>query len=290
MTNYIDAHHHLWDLSAVRYTWLMEKGVRRFFGDPTSIQRDYLLDEHRQSASRHGFARSVHIQVGVVDALEEAMWVDAVATANPDWPMKQVVFCDLTAPTRSAQLEAFQQLSSVVGVRQIVGRSAAEDAQTDTNTLIADPAFLDGLQEVAARGMRFDLQLTPPLIEATARLFEKIPNLPVALCHAGSPHDRSNAGLSTWSQALQHLSALPQFCCKISGLGMFHHGWRGDVFRPIVETCLEQFGAERCMFGSNFPVCSLTSDYATLFDAIRTLVPVDMQAQVFSRTAEKFYF
>ena len=67
----IDAHHHLWDLNAVRYTWLMERGVKRFFGDPTSIQRDYLLAEHRTLAASHGVSASVHIQVGVVDALEK---------------------------------------------------------------------------------------------------------------------------------------------------------------------------------------------------------------------------
>ena len=58
----IDAHHHLWDLNAVDYPWLMEKGKKRFFGDPTPIQRDYLIDEHQKLASVHGFTGSVHIQ------------------------------------------------------------------------------------------------------------------------------------------------------------------------------------------------------------------------------------
>jgi len=47
----IDAHHHLWDLSAAHYPWLMAKGVDRFFGDPTSIQRNYLLNEFRRDAA-----------------------------------------------------------------------------------------------------------------------------------------------------------------------------------------------------------------------------------------------
>ena len=49
----IDAHHHLWDLNAVRYTWLMERGVKRFSAT-TSIQRDYLLAEHRTLAAPRG--------------------------------------------------------------------------------------------------------------------------------------------------------------------------------------------------------------------------------------------
>ena len=232
----------------------------------------------------------MHIQVGVVDAYEEAQWVDAVAATAPQWPMKQVVFCDLTAPDRSAQLDAFQTLPSVVGVRQILGRSAEEDAKTGTNDLISNPIFLEGLREVADRGLRFDLQLTPPLIQAAGDLFAKVPSLPVALCHAGSPHDRSVDGLAAWAESLPQLATLPNVACKISGLGMFDHGWQGDAFRPIVDACLSAFGANRTMFGSNFPVCSLTSDYKTLFNAVHGLVPAEERGQVFHDTARAFYF
>ncbi len=69
----IDCHHHMWDLSAVCYPWLMAKGESRFFGDPTAIQRDYLVDEFREEASASGFAASVHIQVGAADPLGRAM-------------------------------------------------------------------------------------------------------------------------------------------------------------------------------------------------------------------------
>ena len=288
--NRIDAHHHLWDLNAVRYTWLMERGVKRFFGDPTSIQRDYLLAEHQGMARPHGFSASVHIQVGVVDALEEARWVDAVALANPDWPMKQVVFCDLTADDLDDQLDAFQALDSVVGVRQIVGRSAEEDAKSGTNALLGDPAFVEGLKKAAARGLSFDLQLTVPVMQAAAEVFAQVPELKVALCHAGSPHDRSAQGLARWSEGLKALSALDNISCKISGLGMFAHGWQAGDFGAIVETVLDQFGAQRSMFGSNFPVCMLTSDYAALVQEIERHVPAADQARVFGGTAKAFYF
>ena len=283
----IDAHHHLWDLSAVHYPWLMAKGVERFFGDPTPIQRDYLLDEFRGDAT--GFRASVHIQVGAEDGLAEAKWVQSVADANSDWPMAQVVFCDLTADDLDAQLDIFQSLSSVRGVRQIVGRSPGEDAATGTNALLGDPRFLDGLREVGRRGLSFDLQLIPDLMEATAKVLEKTPETQVALCHAGSPYDRSSEGLDQWAGHLTLLSELPQITCKLSGLGMFDHAWTTDSIRPIVETCLEQFGPARCMFGSNFPVDRLNTSYARLFDAYRSIVDQKDWPQVFHGTAAKFY-
>ncbi|MEM8582410.1 MAG: amidohydrolase, partial [Pseudomonadota bacterium] len=163
----IDAHHHLWDLAAVDYPWLNARGVRRFFGDPTPIQRDYLIDEFQRDAK--GFKASVHIQVGAADPLAEATWVQAVADANPDWPLAQVAFCDLTEPQAEASLDQLQSLPSVRGVRQIVGRAPQEDAATGTNDLLDTPGFADGLNRLVARGLSFDLQLIPELYTAMAR-------------------------------------------------------------------------------------------------------------------------
>ncbi|KMW57893.1 hypothetical protein AIOL_002861 [Candidatus Rhodobacter oscarellae] len=285
----IDAHHHLWDLSAVDYPWLMERGARRFFGDPTPIQRDYLIEEFRAEAAAQGFAGSVHIQVGAADGWAEARWVQGVADANPDCPLAQVVFCDLTSDGLSAQLDRFQTLASVRGVRQILGRAPGEDAVTGTNALLADPRFLAGVQEAGRRGLSFDLQLIPELMARTARVLQEAPGTQVALCHAGSPHDRSADGLARWAEQLKALSALPHVTCKLSGLGMFQHDWTQQDFAPIVATCLEQFGPERCMFGSNFPVDSLYSDYAALARAMRELVPQAAHQLVFGGTAQGFY-
>lgn len=289
MTYYIDAHHHLWDLSAVNYPWLMEKGAVRFFGDPTPIQRNYLIDEFRSAAAAESIVASVHIQVGAADPWVEAAWVQSVADSNPDWPMAQVVFCDLTSDDLETRLDQFQSLSTVRGVRQIVGRAPGEDAKTGTNDLLDDPRFLQGLRIAASRGLSFDLQLIPELMDKTARVLKQVPDLKVALCHAGSPHDRSDAGLNSWASSQSKLSSLDNISCKLSGLGMFDHTWTKERIAPIVTTCLDQFGPERCMFGSNFPVDSLYSDYRTLFSAIEQLVPREFRCHVFRTTAAEFY-
>ena len=285
----IDAHHHLWDLQAVHYPWLMEKGVRRFFGDPTPIQRDYLLPEFRGDAAQMGFTGSVHIQVGAADGLAEARWVDQQAQANPDWPLAQVVYCDLSDPDLSSQLDQFQQLGSVRGVRQIIARAAAEDARSGTRQLLRSNAFKEGLQEIGRRGLSFDLQLVPEVMEETAELLQAVPETPVALCHAGSPQDRSAAGLARWADQLAALAGLPQIICKLSGLGMFQPDWQEADFRPIIDSCLDQFGPARCAFGSNFPVDSLYSDYARLFHAYQSLIPEAWHRPVFLENAARFY-
>ena len=290
MMKRIDSHHHLWDLKAVHYPWLMEFGKPRFFGDPTPIQRDYLLEEHRAISQNHGFAASVHIQVGADDGLAEARWVDQVAHANTDWPMVQVAFCDLTASDRESQLDQFQALASVVGVRQIVGRSPEEDAKNGTNALIADPEFKSGLHSLASRGLSFDLQLIPELMEPMGEVLAQVPSLKVVLCHAGSPYDRSSKGIAKWAAGLTHLSALSNVSCKLSGLGMFDHEWTAEAVCPIANIVMDQFGPDRVMFGSNFPVCSLSSTFDDLMERHMAIVPIEHHGKVFHDNAARFYF
>ena len=286
----IDAHHHLWDLNAVDYPWLMEKGKKRFFGDPTPIQRNYLIDEHIKLAAALGFKASVHIQVGAADGLEEAKWVNKIVSENQSWPMAQVAFCDLSGDKKEIHLDELQKLSSVVGVRQIIGRSPAEDSSSKTNELLTSDSFMKGLQSISDRGLSFDLQIIPELSETCAAVFSQFPNLQVILCHAGSPYNRTEEGITSWSSDLDHLSKLSNVSCKLSGLGMFDHKWTQTTVAPIVTTVMEQFGPARVMFGSNFPVDSLSSSFKALFERLTSIIDEKYFEDVFFKTAQRIYF
>ena len=286
----IDAHHHLWDLDAVDYPWLMEKGKKRFFGDPTSIQRNYTIDEHIELAGAHGFKASVHIQVGAANALEEAKWVDKIAKQNPSWPMVQVAFCDLSLDDCEHQLDELQKLSSVVGVRQIIGRSPLEDTISGTNTLLESDEFKAGLQSISDRGLSFDLQIIPELSEKCAAVFSQFQDLKVILCHAGSPYNRSTKGIAAWAEDLKHLSNLENVSCKLSGLGMFEHNWTETSVKPIAKTVINQFGPKRVMFGSNFPVDSLSSSFDDLYTRLNNIIGIKNTEDIFFQTAQRTYF
>ena len=112
----IDAHHHLWDLSAVHYPWLSEKGIVRFFGDPSSIQRDYLLPEFRADAEAMGFGASVHIQVGAADPWAEARWVHSVADQFKTMERQAWSFCSLTRLSKRARHLIFVMKKRVIAV------------------------------------------------------------------------------------------------------------------------------------------------------------------------------
>ncbi|MCY4307916.1 MAG: amidohydrolase family protein [Rhodobacteraceae bacterium] len=286
----IDAHHHLWDLNKVDYPWLMESGKERFFGNPEPIQRNFLIEEFRAKANNEGFEGSVHVQVGAADGLEEARWIQEVAYSNPDWNLVQVAFCDLTSSTRESVLEEYSDLSTVVGIRQIVGRSDEEDRLSGTNNLLYDSEFSRGLETIAKLGFSFDLQLTPPLMAAAASIFSRIPELNVILCHAGSPKAARGEEFKIWKEGISELATLPNMSCKISGLPMFFRENDTGVYQPIIDTCLQSFGATRCIFGSNFPVDSLYKNYGTLVDGYEACIPEELHSRIFGRNAWNTYF
>ncbi|MEO1596440.1 MAG: amidohydrolase family protein [Pseudomonadota bacterium] len=289
----VDAHHHLWDLSVCHYPWLMAKGVRRFFGDPTPIQQDYGVDDLRADAAPYEIEASVHIQVGVSpeDVVHETRWVQSIADAC-GLPDAIVAYCDLDRADAPRVIEEHAAYPRFRGLRQIIGRSDAEDAVTGSGSLLNDVRWREHLAALGAMGLSFDLQLTPGQMAVAAEVLAETPNTPVALCHCGSPWNQTAAGLSAWREGLELLAALPNVSCKISGLGMFDHDWNTDSIRPIVETCIEVFGPARAMFGSNFPVDKLHASYAAIWGAYETIAaPLTQsdQDRLFGGTARAFY-
>ena len=110
---------------------------KRFFGDPTPIQKNYLPQDLRQDARGFDIVNSVHIQVGVAegDEVAETQWLQSCADRD-GLPSAIVAFCDLTQDNRDAILDAHQQNANLRGIRQIVSRSAEEDAKTGTAALL----------------------------------------------------------------------------------------------------------------------------------------------------------
>ena len=289
----IDSHHHLWDLRAVEYPWLMARGVKRFFGDPEPIQKNYLAEDLRADAHEFELLGSVHVQVGAAPGQEvaETRWVQA-SGEKTGLPSALVAYCELERDDVEEQLDNHVGAERFRGVRQIVGRSADEERTTGTGSLLNNRGWISGLQHLAERDLSFDLQLVPGQMRRMAEIIGDLPGLRVALCHCGSPWDQTDAGMRSWRHGLDQLAANENVYCKISGLAMFDHAWSLDSIRPIVESCLEAFGTGRCMFGSNFPVDKLHKTYSQIWQAYDTLTAGLSKAKrdaLFVDNARRFY-
>ncbi|KAA1189263.1 amidohydrolase family protein [Pseudohalioglobus sediminis] len=287
---FIDAHHHLWDLHHCHYPWLMARGERRFFGDPTPIQRNYLPAEFAAESADYKPVKSVHIQVGVrtEDETRETAWLQSLAP----YPQAIVAATDLRAPDLPASLDAHAAHERFRGVRQIVGRHIAEDRKHGSDELLDDPAFVAGLRELATRGLSFDLQMIPPQMPRVLAALQQVPELRVVLCHCGSPWDQSPDGLADWGKGLRALAARPNTWCKVSGLGMFNPQWTDAALAPLITEVVDIFGPGRVMFGSNFPVDKLYNSYEALwrcYNAATSQYTATEREQMFYHTAADFY-
>lgn len=289
----IDAHHHLWDLDTINHTWLSEKGVTRFFGDPTPIQKNYHVPDFKSDHGALPIVGSVHIQCGV--ALEHNVKeTEFIQSQSDRYGLANaiVAYCNLTDGSAQAELDEQERFKNLRGIRQIVGRDAAEDAKNGTNALLENPAFNDGLKTLIGRKLSFDLQLTPPLLLAAAKLFKSLEDLPIAICHAASPQDFSREGLRDWEAGLKSFAEHGNMICKISGLGMFDQNWTVDSLRERVLRTIDVFGPSRIAFGSNFPVDKLYARYEDTFGAFLSLTEGFSDSErndMFFRTAKDFY-
>lgn len=287
---FIDAHHHLWDLGACHYPWLMAKGEHRFFGDPSAIQQNYLVDDFLAESPNFRPVSSVHIQVGTAatDSLKETQWLQQQSI----FPQAVVAFTDLSADDVEEQVNAHLASSKVRGFRQIVGRHAREDLKHGSNALLTSREWLRGLRLLEKQKLSFDLQMIPPQMPEVIKVLKQVPDLRVALCHCGSPWDQSPTGMESWKNGLEQLAKLPNVFCKVSGLGMFNPLWRPQDLQPIVLDTIDIFGTQRVMFGSNFPVDKLYRSYDQLWSAYTEITQgftKQEQEQLFLHNAANFY-
>lgn len=294
----IDAHHHVWNpVSAdpdLGYAWLRDVGARKPFGDPTPIQRDYLMDEFLAEPAPLALDASVHVQAdnGLPDPVAETAWVAAEA-ARAGHRVGVVGLVDLAAPDAAARIARHAAHPEFRGVRQVVARlEDRPEMSFAPRDLLGDPAWREGLAALAEAGGRFDLQLYPEQAERAARALEGLPGLPVVVDHAACPHDRSAAGLARWRDAVALLAERPATAIKLSGWGMHDPGWSAASIAPLVAHVIARFGPGRVMWGSNHPVEKLARPYRTVLAATLRALPASdagTRGAIFAGTARRVY-
>jgi predicted TIM-barrel fold metal-dependent hydrolase len=288
----VDAHHHLCDLSH-SYPWL-EGAAKpfRYHGDDRPLRRSYSLADYLADFEPLRLVGSVHIENGAADPQWEAEWIDSL-TRESSIPSAQVTKVDLASPDAPARIEAFAALPSVRGVRDILNwHPDPRFTHRARSDLMTDAAWLRGFAALADNGLSFDLQVFPAQLPEAAPLAARHPGTRVILDHAGMPIGRDPESIRQWRAGMAALAAQENVVTKISALGTNDHGWAVDSLRPFVLDTIEIFGPDRCMFGSNFPVDSLYSTLAELYDAFDTITTGFSDGErrsLFGATASRTY-
>ncbi|MEN3540419.1 amidohydrolase family protein [Microbispora sp. ZYX-F-249] len=277
----VDAHHHLWELSRRPQTWL----------DPphmAPIRRDFTPSDYAAVAAQARIGSSVLVQV-LPDA-EETREFLALA-ARSDTVAAVVGWADLTRPDLAAELAA---LAAAPGGELLRGIRHLVQGEPDPRWLARDDVR-EGLRQVAAAGLVYDLLVLPHQLPAAIETVRALPELTFVLDHLAKPPVASGE-LEPWAALVRELAAEPNVTAKLSGLitEADWDDWDAARLRPYADVALDAFGPGRLMFGSDWPVCLLAGALPLWAETVRALLTdaglsAAERDAVFRGTAERVY-
>jgi predicted TIM-barrel fold metal-dependent hydrolase len=268
----IDAHHHIWRLKDL--TWLSGPQVPRIFGPYEPICRDYPIEEFRADTDGCDVVKSVYVQTNwpAGQSFDEAQWVQTVSDTT-GWPHANVAHADLADPECGALIKRLAQLKATRGIRQqLHWHQNPQYRFAPHPEVMNDPNWRRGLKHLAEHNLLFEIQLFTSQMQHGAALARAFPETVFVLEHAGMLEDMSEAGWKSWREGMQALAAEPNMNVKLSGLGTFVHACRAEMMGPIIRETVALFGADRCIYGSNFPIEKLWTDYRTFYRTFRSCI------------------
>ena len=248
----LDAHQHFWKYNAAEYEWID--------GSMAELRRDFLPLDLKPVLDANGFEGSISVQAR--QSLEETLWLLELAGQNHF--IKGVVgWVDLRSKDLPVQLDRFAANRKLVGVRHIV-QAEADDA------FMLREDFRRGISQLGERGLTYDLLVYPRQLPAAVRLASQFPDQPFVLDHIAKP-EIAKGVLAPWEQDVRRLANLDNVWCKVSGMvtEAKWRGWKAEDFRPYLDVVFEAFGAERVMIGSDWPVCTVSGDYAATMEIVK---------------------
>lgn len=263
----IDAHVHLWRLGVNDCTW------------PTSaeaaIHRDVEAAELIATLDAAGIDTAVLVQSQ--ESALDTEWLLAAADIEPR--IRAVVGWAPLHDAAAVQARASHPL--LAGLRPMVQHRAAD--------CYDDPLLDPALRLMTEAGLVFEALVRPQHLPALARLALRHPDLAIVIDHGAKP-DIAGGAIEPWGEALAPLAGLGNVACKLSGLLSEKAPEQPDeAVLPYGEAILTLFGAERTIWGSDWPVLNMASGYDDWLALARSIVPVADRAAVFGGNAARLY-
>ena len=283
---FVETHVHFHDLAQpeLRYSWLEAGWVHPILGDIRAIQSGrYLPDDFIAETRFQNVGKVIHVQaaLGTTDPVKETEFLEAAAerTSVPDG-----LVADCRLASEDAERTLVRHLEASRRVRGI--RDFGE------GDYLTDPSWQRGVALLAKYDLVCCLDSMPEVYAKAALLCERVPDVTVCIDHAGFPRQRDQSYFEFWRRELQHFAPLENAVIKISGIGMVDPKWTIDTMRPWVETCLETFGVERSVLGTNWPVDRMYSSYGDVLNAYWEIISGYSEAErtaLWSGNAERIF-
>jgi predicted TIM-barrel fold metal-dependent hydrolase len=272
MTDIIDAHHHIWRRRDL--PWLDGPMQPRIFGPYEPIRRDYPIDEYLTDLAGTGVTKSVYVQCNwAKDRFEDEVAYVQQAADKTGFPHGIVGYANFLASDARPQLDRLTKYQGMRGLRmQLQWHKNPQYQFASAPDLARDPTLQKNVAQLADYGWSFDLQVFAGQMQGAAELAEAAPKVTFILQHAGMIEDLSPEGWAEWRRAMRLLASRPNVVSKLSALGTFIHKNDPAHIAAVVHETIDIFGPQRCLFGSNFPVEKLWTQYADLIAAYRKAI------------------
>lgn len=273
----IDAHQHFWQLDLpFDYGWLSKP-------EHAAINRSYLPHDLLPRLRSNGVDGSIFVQTQ--HDLAENRWVLGLADQH-EFIVGVVGWADLSSDRCEQQLQELLSHPKFCGIRHVT-----QDEPDENFIIRAD--VVRGLRVLQRHGVPFDLLFYVQHLRHAETLGRQLPDLPMVIDHLSKPQIRLGR-IDEWAADLRRAAECDNIYCKLSGLVTEADWQRWTVadLRPYVETAIEAFGVERCMFGTDWPVCELAAEYSDVVAALRELtseLSVAERERIFGGTAIQFY-
>jgi predicted TIM-barrel fold metal-dependent hydrolase len=309
----VDPHHHLWDRGGQRY--LIDEITSDIASGHNVIATVYV--EARSMYRAHG--PEALRPVGEVEFANGAAVMSASGGYGPAAVCAGIVGHANLSLGEGARAVLEAEISAGQGRFRGIRHSSAWDADVDVahmyatrpRGLLLDSSFRKGFACLAPLGLSFDAWLFHPQIGELTDLARAFPDTRIVLHHCGGPAgtgvyaNRREAVFATWKSSILEIAGCPNVVVKLGGLAMcllgydFHERPRPPsseelavAWRPYMETCIEAFGPERCMFESNFPPDKGQCSYQVIFNAFKRIAAAFSEREktaLFSKTAIDVY-
>jgi len=271
----VDAHNHVWQLERGDYGWLTP--------DLAPIYRDFTLDNLRPELIEAKVGATVLVQAA--PTIAETEYLLQVARASEGIVRGVVGWVDLAAAQAVPTLTRLARDPLLKSIRPMLHDLSDPE-------WILRPDVERGLSALPRLGLRFDALVKPAQLPALLRMLERHPDLQLVIDHGAKPPIAA-AGWQPWADLIAAVAGHARVHCKLSGLVTeAAEGWTIDALRPYVDHLLACFGAQRLLWGSDWPVVELRGGYSRWIAATVALLGglgEDDRAAIMGGNARRFY-
>jgi len=290
----IDTHHHLWDPTNGKYDWLIADGHDVF-------NKVYLHKEFEQDIANLNLIKSVHVQaeINLSETIYETQWLQDYynnqSLHDRKLPNAIIGFADFLDIKVEQTLQEHLKYPNFRGIRQILNFDKKnKNISHATFDYLKSDLWVKNFGLLKKFNLLFDLSILINQTEDAENLIKKYDSTLFIINHTLCPHDITNENINLWLDKIKILSKYENVAIKLSGFGEFNSNWTTESIKPLILYSIENFGINRCMFGTNFPVDKFLSnasyeDYWKSYLKITQDFSQDEINNLFYKNAEKFY-